>query len=228
MGPSGSCEETRALAAEVALGIADGADRAGVLEHAAACAECRRELERLTALGDELLLLAPAHEPPPGFELRALRALPSRAQRRRRLLRPLPAVAAALAAAALTAGGLLLAFRDDRQLAQHYRATLAEAHGSYFGAVRLRDPAGAPAGVLFTYRGSPSWIVITVDPGDRASVAGAELVLRDGRRVPLRRFRLEGGAWGGALPVDPGAIAALHLLSPEGRSALVATLPPAR
>ena len=228
MGPSGGCEEMRALAVEVALGIADGEDRARALEHAAACAECRRELERLTALGDELLLLAPAHEPPPGFELRVLRALPSRPQRRRWFLRPLPAVAAALAAAALTAGGLLLAFRDDRQLADHYRATLAEAHGSYFGAVRLRDPAGAPAGVLFSYRGSPSWIVITVDSGDRASVARAELVLRDGRRIPLRGFRLDRGAWGGALPVDPGAIAALHLLSPDGRSALVATLPPAR
>jgi Putative zinc-finger len=218
------CEETRALVGEVALGIADGEVRARVLEHAAACSECRRELERLATVGDEMLVLGPEHEPPPGFELRVLGALQPRRSRRRWIPRALP-VAAALAAAALTAGGLLLAFRDDRQLAGHYRATLAQAHGTYFGAVRLHDAAGTAAGAVFAYRGSPSWIVVTVAPAHRASVARAELVTRAGRRIPVAGFRLVRGAWGGALSIDLPALAAVHLIGPAGRLELVASLP---
>jgi len=224
MARSERCEETRDLAAEVALGIADGEERARLLEHAAACADCRRELERLSGLADELLVLGPEHEPPAGFELRVLRALRPRPERRR-WVRAWPAVAAALAAALLTAGGLLLAFRDDRRVADHYRATLAQADGSYFGAIRLHDAAGAPGGSVFIYRGSPSWLVVTVAPPRRASVAGAELVARDGRRIPLPSFRLGGGAWGGTLSIDLEALAAVHLLDRDGRSVLVADLP---
>jgi hypothetical protein len=82
-----------------------------------------------------------------------------------------------------------------------------------------------PGGSVFTYRGSPSWIVVTVSAPHRASVARAELVARDGRRIPLPSFRLGGGAWGGALPIDLEALAAVHLLDRDGRSVLVADLP---
>ncbi|MGH3059187.1 MAG: zf-HC2 domain-containing protein, partial [Gaiellaceae bacterium] len=44
------CQETRELAAELALGIADGRDRARVLEHLADCADCRREVEGFSAV----------------------------------------------------------------------------------------------------------------------------------------------------------------------------------
>src|SRR5262245_6854787 len=142
MARSEGCEHVRELGAEVALGIADGEDRARVLEHVAECADCRRELERLSAVADELLVLGPEREPPAGFEVRVLGAIrPRRGRRRwlperRRWVRAWPAVAAALAAGLLTAGGLLLAFRDDRRVADHYRATLAQADGTYFGALR--------------------------------------------------------------------------------------------
>jgi Putative zinc-finger len=218
------CEETRELIAEVALGIADGAERARVLEHVDDCAECRRELERESAVADELLALAPEEEPPLGFELGVLRSIQPRSARRRRLLRPLPAVAAAVAAAAITAGAMLFAFRDERRLADQYRATLAHAHGTYFGAVRLTDAAGRPGGVLFRYRGSPSWILVTVAQPHRASVERAELVDRNGRRIPLTSFRIAGGTWGGSIPVDLEDVAAVHLVGEDGRSVLVAQL----
>ena len=41
-------------------------------------------------------------------------------------------------------GGVLFAVRDDRRLADQYRAALEQAHGSYFGAVRLVDAANRP------------------------------------------------------------------------------------
>ena len=42
------CEEIRELSAEVALGIADGEQRAEVLRHISSCAECRRLVEELS------------------------------------------------------------------------------------------------------------------------------------------------------------------------------------
>jgi len=67
-----TCDETRALASELALGIADGAERAEALDHLAGCADCRRAVAELTEVTDELLLIAPEHEPPVGFESRVL------------------------------------------------------------------------------------------------------------------------------------------------------------
>jgi hypothetical protein len=217
------CDETRGLAAELALGIADGEDRERVLTHVANCPDCRRELERLSTVADDLLVLAPEEEPPLGFETRVLGSIhPVPPKRRRFTFARLAFVAAVVAAAALTAGGMFLGFRDDRRVADHYRATLAQAHGSYFGASRFHDAAGRPAGVLFTYRGTPSWIVVTVAPSHRDSVKSAELVGSDGRRIPLRSFRLEGGAWGGALPIALRDMAAVHLVGGDGRSVLIA------
>jgi hypothetical protein len=114
-------------------------------------------------------------------------------------------------------------FRDDRRLADHYRATLAQAHGQYFGSVRLHDAVGKPGGVVFTYRGSPSWMMVTVARPYRDSVRSAELITRDGRRAPLPAFRLTGGAWGGSLPIDLKDLAGVHLAGKDGRSLLIAT-----
>jgi hypothetical protein len=219
------CYETRALAAELALGIADGEDRARVLDHLADCADCRREVESFSAVADELLVLAPEHEPPVGFELRVLRALePPRAKRGHAARRIALVAAAVLVAAGITAGAMLLGFRDERRLAAHYRATLAQAQGSYFGAVRLHDAAGEPTGVVFAYRGSPSWLTITVASEHRASVQGAELVDASGERFPLASFRLVEGVWGGPLPAGLESAVAVHLVGEDGRSLLIAEL----
>jgi anti-sigma-K factor RskA len=69
------CDRTRELAAELALGILDGEERAQALRHLAECPECRRAVEELTAVADELLMLAPEREPPAGFESRVLARL---------------------------------------------------------------------------------------------------------------------------------------------------------
>jgi hypothetical protein len=221
-----SPHDTRELLAEVALGIADGAERARVLEHVTECAECRLELERQSAIADELLLLAPEQEAPLGFELGVLRAIEPTAPTPRsitsRIRHAWPAIAAAAAAVAITAGGLLFAFQDDRRLADEYRAALTEADGRYFGAVRLADAAGRPGGVLFRYRGSPSWILVTVAPQYRASIERAELVDRNGRSIPLPSFRLADGTWGGAVPVELEDVAAVRLLDADDRPVLVA------
>src|SRR5262245_20276203 len=97
-----SCEQTRELAAELALGIADGQERARALEHLSHCAECRRAVAELTEVTDELLLVASVHEPRAGFESRVLARIEAprpAARRARRWKRPLLVLAPAGAAA---------------------------------------------------------------------------------------------------------------------------------
>jgi hypothetical protein len=225
---SPSCEEARDVVAELALGIADGEERARILDHVAGCSECRRELEHLSEVADRLLELAPEAEPPVGFELGVLETMDPRSVRRPRLGRWVLAVAAAFVAAAVTAGGLLFASRDDRRVADHYRATLTEANGSYFGAARLRDADGREGGALFVYRGAPSWLTVTVDARHATTADRVELIDRAGRRIPLGWARFSDGAWGGAVPVDLGRVSTVRVLTRDGRLLLSVPMPRTR
>ena len=228
-----SCDRTRELAAELALGILDGEQRAQALRHVAECPECRRVVEELTVVADELLMLAPEREPPAGFESRVLARLqppPAAARptrRRRRMLAPL---AAAAAAAAIAAAVVLLTTSDDRRLADHYRATLAAGHGSSFEAARLRAPGQVPAGVVYAYRGATSWIFVVVYGPHRGVPYTAELATTSGRRVALPSFRLDPktGTRGEAVPVDLGSIASVRLVGPKPGDVLEADLSHAR
>jgi hypothetical protein len=226
-----SCEHTQQLAAELALGIADGADRARALRHLADCAECRRAVEELSEVADELLMLAPEREPPIGFESRVLARLqpsPSTGPRRApRWRRALVVLAPAAAAAALAVGVVLGVTRDDLRLAEHYRATLAEAHGSYFEAARLHAPGGVTAGVVYAYRGTPSWIFVYVDAADRSTTYTVELAMTSGERVPLPSFRIDPatGSAGEAIPVDIDRVAAVRLVGSTRGDVLEAQLP---
>ena len=78
-----SCEQVRALAPDLAIGIADGQERDAALRHAATCAECRLLVSELSSVADDLLLLAPSHEPPSGFAARTLARISPPAARRR-------------------------------------------------------------------------------------------------------------------------------------------------
>src|SRR5690242_12332087 len=158
------CDELQHVAAELALGVADGKTRADALAHLSGCPECRRAVQELADVADALLLLAPEHEPSPGFELEVLDRVGLRPQtRRRRIRRWIPTASVAiLAAAAATAAALVFSYQSDRQLASYYRATLANAHGQYFQTAELQAPDGRRAGELFLYQGSPSWIFVSV------------------------------------------------------------------
>jgi hypothetical protein len=226
-----SCEHTRQLAAELALGIADGAERAQALRHLAECAECRRAVEELSALADELLTLAPEREPPVGFESRVLARLqqpPATAPRR--VWRPrslLTALAPAAVAAAATAAIVLGATGDDRRLADHYRAALATGHGSDFEAARLRTPAHLLAGVVYGYRGSPSWIFVAIYRPYRSTSYTVELAMTSGKRVPLPSLRLDPrtGSAGQAIPVDLHLVSSVRLVGATRGDVLDAQLP---
>jgi hypothetical protein len=210
------CEKTRELAAELALGIVEAEERGHALEHLAQCPECRRLVGELSGVADELLLLAPVAEVPVGFEERALAPLLSerRPRRRHRLLRVLVPAGAAAAAVAIT----LAVVADDLRLASDYRSTLGEANGRRFEAYALKTPDDRPAGQVFAYEGAPSWLLMTVEAGYRSGIEGAELVMEDGRRVPIRWCSLDKrrGTCGGAIGVDLREVSVLRLLPTAG------------
>ena len=214
------CEETREMAADLALGIVEGEERGRALQHLADCPECRAAVEKYSELADELLLLAPRREPPVGFESRVLsEVLPApKPKRRRRLRLVLAPAAAAVAAASLTLGVVW----NDVQKGQSYQATLQKANGTEFEAYSLYS-GDTFAGTVFSYKGAPNWLVITVDPAHRASAQSAELVMNDGRQVPLHWFHLDPwGSSGGGLPVDPHDVGFLRLSPGAGGEPLVA------
>jgi hypothetical protein len=76
-----TCNEFRSIAAEVALGVLSGSERADALAHMEHCVGCRALVESLAQTGDSLLLLAPEADPPMGFESRVAARVGEQAQR---------------------------------------------------------------------------------------------------------------------------------------------------
>jgi hypothetical protein len=76
-----NCAELADVAAELALGVLTGRERAAALAHLDTCDACREEVRQLMATGEQLLELLPPAEPPAGFETRVLDrlGLPARA-----------------------------------------------------------------------------------------------------------------------------------------------------
>jgi hypothetical protein len=229
MGPSSpDCARIREALPEVALGIADGEQRALALEHIAGCSDCRRELEELSSLADELITLAPQREPPPGFENRVLGRLDVRQPKRRparRRLRRLAFAAAVPAVAAATALAMSISYSSDLRLASQYRAALMGAHGTFFQSAHLNTPAGQKAGIVFAYQGSPSWMFYTLDGRYGSGLYREQIVTRSGRTLTLPPFTLVNGSWGIAAPVPVRDIALVKLIPQSGGARLTATLP---
>jgi anti-sigma factor RsiW len=62
------CAGVADAAAELALGVLPGGERARVLAHLGGCGACRENVRQLTMTGEALLGLLPGSEPPLGFE----------------------------------------------------------------------------------------------------------------------------------------------------------------
>ena len=70
-----TCAELADVAAELALGVLTGRERAMAIAHLDRCDECREDVRQLMATGEQLLELLPPAEPPAGFETRVLERL---------------------------------------------------------------------------------------------------------------------------------------------------------
>lgn len=209
-GESPGCAGTRELVPELAAGVASGEERARALAHLARCRGCRQELDAVTKVVDDLLLLAPEAEPPAGFETSVLAQLtPVRRPRRRTwklaVLQAAALVVVAGIAAGLAAGGMLWGTADERRFAAYYRDTFAEANGSYMMVADLAAGGVPEVGHVFAYEGSPSWVLLTIEGVPAPGRYDVRLLTRGDRRVDLGRLTVRDGAaasWSSTIEVS--------------------------
>lgn len=129
-GPPLSCAEFDDMAVDVTVGTLVGADRTLALAHLGGCERCRAMIAALTESADALLALAPAEEPPLGFEGRLLeRAMQDRVLHRRARTAWRRVAAAAAVAAAVTTGAVVGHMSAPRPTVPGARIALARADG---------------------------------------------------------------------------------------------------
>jgi hypothetical protein len=218
----GDCTRMNEMAAEVALGIADGADRAWALDHLADCPECRARVERMAAVADELLMVAPAAEPPAGFEERVAGSIEPPRKRWLRLRIAIPALAAAACAAAV----VWFALAGDRKLADSYRDTLAVAHGQHFEATPVTLAGGEQVGYVYGYQGRTSWVLAVMYGCPYDGSYELEGVTADGASVPISPIEIADGrgSIGKATTVDYDALTEIRMVDDDGHEVAASEL----
>ena len=205
-----TCAELEELAAELALGTVAGAERAGALDHLAGCASCRELVDQLARVADNMLLLAPVIEPPPGFESKVLGRIgvaPVQELRPRRRRRVLVGVAAvALVAAMAGAGVARLAEENDRPV--DIRSVL------------IADDEGQWTCRAMVYGDNPTWLVVSLDRVDGSNNSFTVEALHEGNPapVPVGTLTLERGHGTLARPLEPaGDLQSVRVLDRGGR-----------
>ena len=172
------CAELDERLEELALGEVVEPARSRLLAHVATCGDCRGRLDAMLGLTDSLLALAPAHEPPPGFEMRVLERLgmPQGNAPRRRSPRWL-AVAAAVAILAALVGGVALGRRGGSGTAESAARAgeIVRADGSHVGSIRLIAAAQPYALVMIEHpQPGPNSVTCRLElPGGRTVVVGS-------------------------------------------------------
>lgn len=225
-----NCTLFAELAPDLALGLLAEPDRADALAHARSCRTCREELTSLSSVVDELSLLAPAVEPPVGFEQRVVGALtgapeparegvvvplgsaPTRRVRARQRVLAVAAVVAALAVG-LGAGWQI----GDRGTSRPPEAAPV-VHGE------LADQ-GHPVGEIIAYGGSSPWLYMTVDVGHMNGAVECVLDV-SGHRVAMGSFGVTDGLgyWSTPLRQPVSGITGARLVQADGHVLATAVL----
>ncbi len=250
-----SCAELADAAAELALGVLTGRERAEALAHLDHCEACREHVRQLTMTGEELLGLLPLREPPAGFETRVMERLglsvPEQQpagrigpiSRFRRLFGK-PAGSHAGNAERKPGGlgtGNWLGGRPRRLMAA--AAVLLAVVAAGLGGWGLRATTNSPApplssaafvsaghhtvGQLFYYDGNPQWVYMSVNMSTGNSTVLCQLESTDGQVTTVGSFRLNDGygVWATSAEVSHGDLAGARLVAVDGTVLATATLP---
>lgn len=215
--PNGmSCGDFDDVAAELALGVLTGRERAEAVAHLDECDSCREHVRQLSLTGEEMLGLLPSREPPEGFESRVMDRLGVATKQKKRLnwsRRMLTTAAVALGVVACGIGGWGLrgATGPASGGGSTAQAPLREA--------TLLTAAHQKAGKIYLYDGSPRWLYMGVDTqaGGNDTVV-CQLVARSGRIITIGSFKLDGGygAWGSPDPVAAADVTGARITSMNG------------
>jgi hypothetical protein len=192
------CGHLAEVAAELALGVVTGRERAQAIAHLDGCDACREHVRQLALTGEDLLGLLPGMEPPAGFETRVMSRLGLAGRDRRHPWTRwmLTAVAGAVIAVACGLGGWAL------RGAAPAPPSAGSTTGSTLRSAALITAGHHTAGKIFLYGGSPRWLYMTVDTGSGDGTVTCQLEGRDGRIITVGSFWLNGGYgyWGSPEP----------------------------
>jgi anti-sigma-K factor RskA len=244
------CAEFADVAAELALGVLTGRERARALAHLDRCDACRETVRQLTVTGEELVGLLPAIEPPAGFETRVMERLG--------LGTPAPGPARQLSPARRFGhklAGWLAGGWTGRGGVSHPRRILATAAtvvavivaglGGWGLHAATSSPAASPlssaalltashqtAGQVYYYDAGSRWLYMSVDISPGNGTAGNSTVLCQvegpgGHITTVGSFRLTGGYgyWGSPDPVTNGPLTGARLVTTTGTVLATATFP---
>jgi hypothetical protein len=247
-----SCHEFQDVAAELALGVLTGRERAQAIAHLDHCEACRESVRQLTLTGEGLLGLVPGQEPPAGFETRVLERIglptpdtaPQTGPERRRPAstrppagrpgpsRPGPARPGRRLSRTqrlLTAAAVVVAVIAGGLggWALH-NGTSPSAPPAALDSARLVSAASAghqPVGQIFVYRGRPRWVYMSVSLPGRNSTVICQVEGRSGHFTPIGSFRLTDGYgyWGSPAPGSAGSLTGARLVTPDGTVLATAT-----
>lgn len=214
------CAHLHDVAADLAFGMASASERAAALRHLRRCSNCRGEVRELTETAEELLLLAPVADPPPGFEARVFEALepPTSAAavpqpRTRRIRRARRRTGLLLAAAAL----LVAVALSVSTLAPRLGAGTSTSSARSTAAAAFVGPSGAEVGAALLMEGPRPYLTVSVTSVD----ARAYRVMVDragGASEQVGVASAIGGVctWARMLPLPYAAVRAVRLVPMEG------------
>lgn len=226
-----SCAEFHDSAAELALGVLTGRERAGALAHLDHCEACREHVRQLTTTGEELLGLLPTAEPPAGFETRVMDRLglaapapkPLRHRRRRPEWGHRFSPRRVLAAAAVVVG-LLAAAVGGWGL---HAATAPAASSALTSATMIGTDDHSHVGQVFVFKGQPGWMYMSVDLESGDGTVICQLVSANGHITTVGSFRLADGygSWGSPAWTGDGTPVGARLVTANGTVLATASFP---
>lgn len=224
-----SCAEFHDSAAELALGVLTGRERAEALAHLDYCEACREHVRSLTVTSEKMLSLLPTAEPPAGFETRVMDRLgltppasqPLRHRRRRpawghgfspRRALAAAAVVVALLGAALGGWGL-------------HATTTPTASSSLTTGKLIATDDRSQVGRVFMYNGESRWMYMSVDLESGNDTVICQLVGADGHITTVGSFRLTDGygSWGSPAWTGDGPPVGARLVTANGTVLATAT-----
>ena len=207
--------------AELALGSLAGRQRAAALAHLERCPRCGAEVDKLSAVADELAHLVPAVEPPVGFEARVSERLRPPAPRSRwpawlAWRRPALALGALAVLAAVGLGTLAV-----------HQATSPGPHGPGGRGYQASAPTEAAyfrsgtrtVGQVMVYAGHPTWLYMYVDDLTGPGELTCRAVLADGSTITLGHFWPSAGkgAWAASVGQPAGRLREAQLTGADGK-----------
>jgi hypothetical protein len=243
------CAEFADAAAELALGVLTGRERARALAHLDRCEECRENVRQLTVTGEELVGLLPAIEPPAGFESRVMERLglgipapvPVPVPVPGRGLSPARRFGLKLAdwtggggarrgavsrprrllAAAAVAAGVVVAGLGGWGL---HAATSSPA-ATPLSSAALVTASHQTAGQVYFYDSGSPWLYMSVTIGSRSGTVICQVEGPDGHVTTVGSFQLTDGYgyWGSPAPATDGPLTGARLVTTTGTVLATAT-----